>query len=205
MELSLSKLLIESLIRYIKVGTFRNSDYIASMYISLFKAYIADCEKGAEDFDEILLQYYNQWDSGDEGKEWFFHSFHKSIRQNDFFQNAYAVKPNGYLSVEDTKRRNEILEFFSEERNRRGIEGIEDDDQMWWENRKMNKEFKNLRQELYELNSKLHSTQQQPISGLLDVLLHDLISMDKNILFDTLVEVFEDYKINNKKKNKGNS
>lgn len=148
-----------------------------------------------ESCEEILRYMFDDYCKNN--KEWFY-SFHKSIRQSDFYGNtntAYNMcYPNPFITEEEKLERKKLLEFKHQKRLELGSDYITNT---------FNKEYSEYAKRIGELNEKFSNKKIVSIEGHLDVILHAMISSDNNFLKNKLENCFEDYKHYQSKKEKG--
>ncbi len=170
-----------------------------------------------EDSLEYTLKYYyslrkdNKWFSG----------FHKSIRQTDFFGDiCYALYDDPQLSKEETKELEQLNSTFNEGFERLGnLNRVMLNDLPKQTHPKYLQKYgeyfakysimydelvpKSVRGRRHELRTKLSNLKKVSINGKLDSVLWNVISIDhNNILYDHLIDAFEDYLVSKRKPKK---
>ena len=158
----------------------RNSSDISSMYHHLFSIL------SEEELTKILIDLQNIYN---EDKEDWFYSFHKSIRQCDFFgDNLQSYRIINKLTEEQTKRRRELMnirknQFDTEFKSLSPEEKMED----YLEFNKREDRVESLK-ELKILNDLYRTKEEVSIAGHLDMLLWNTIHLDRE---NELQKIFE--------------
>lgn len=159
--------------------SLKNGDK-ADVYFNLF--YMLE----KDNLNLILDQAYGEF-IGDETKEWWFTSFHKSIRQTEFFRNIHFDQEEEILTREE---RNEMYNLRGKLREGHIVKRNEDGE--------MTEEYKRY----LNLNAtRKRETLPTNVSGNINGILWSFIHLDGGFLHDVLLDCFEQYSfLINKKK-----
>lgn len=143
-------------------------------------------------FERDLKYLFDEYCKGN--MEWMF-EFHKSIRQNDFFNVSYIMEYNApSITEEERKERKELLQIRHDKR----LELKEKYSREYF-----NKEFTEQSLRINELNLKFFNKEQKNIASHLDVILYSIISSDNGFLEKVFKNCFEDFKHYQNKQEKG--
>lgn len=165
----------------------KRNNNIASSYYRLFA--LTDIEELETTLEVVKDEYIeNTISDGD----WWFTSFHKTLRQTDFFNGFYKDVEIPLITREENKK----IKSFRTKLTIKIGDGFKKDDIVRDKGGKFTDEYKEILR-LSEL--KKHQTRKEPISGHLDMLLWELIHLDsKGVLYDIMKTMFNKIRVKEK-------